>query len=236
MKLVSRFFTALSLVLFMSCGSDDNGGGSDDGGGGPEVIEATYRLTLTTNFTDATHPTDYPSGAMFGPMLGAAHSPSISIFSEGQLASGEFKTYIEGGDLSPLIEAITPTDDGSTSDLAISTASASAIGPTATTSVTVTVTPRSGRISFIARLSPSPDWFVGLDDFNLLGADNLLIDEATIELKPFDAGIDGGTTYNSDAMPNSETISEINGAPFSSGSGGLGELNPLGTLKIERIN
>ena len=169
-------------------------------------------------------------------MFGIAHSQNATVFREGQLASDGFKSYVETGDLSLLTEELTPADDGSTSDVVVSISTANDISATSSSSVTVTVTPRSGRISFLAKLSPSPDWFVGVDSFDLLGPDNLLIEDATIELFPFDAGVDAGTMYNSEASPNSESISAITGDPFTIDNGGFTTLNALGTLRIERIN
>lgn len=232
MKTIYSLFI-VSALLFVSCGSDDEG--SPEGPNpGPEQIEATYRLTLTTNFTEDTHPNDYPAGASFGPVLGYAHNVSTDIFSVGSLSSDAFGNYMATGDVNPLVTALTPTDDGDTDDVVVSVAAGGEVGPTSSTSVNVTVTPSSGRISFVARLNPSPDWFVGVNSFNVLGADNLLIEDETIELFPLDAGIDAGATYTGDADPNSETIKEINGFPFS--DGGISTLNALGTLRIERIN
>lgn len=229
--------TCLSFFLILSSCSDDEAPRTDDDGGGePEAIEATYRLTFNANFTPGSHPNDYPAEAAFGPLFGIAHSPNAVVYREGQLASNGFKSYVETGDLSLLTEELTPTDDGSTNDIVVSIATANDISATSSSSVTVTVTPSSGRISFLARLSPSPDWFVGVDSFNLLGSDNLLIEDATIELFPFDAGVDAGTMYNSEASPNSETITPITGDPFTIDNGGFTTLNPLGTLRIERLN
>jgi len=225
----------LAISFFISCGSDDNGGSVVDPGPDSPPVQATYRLTFTTNFTEQTHPNDYPTNATFGPVLGFAHNLSSEIYSLGTFGSDTFTNYIQTSDLGPLVDALTPTDDGQTNDVVVSVSPGGEVGATSSTSVNVTVTPSSTRISFIAKLEPSPDWFVGIDSFNLLGADNLLIEDETIELFPLDAGIDTGTTYTSDASPNSETIKEINTFPFSDG-GGLGAVNPLATLRIERIN
>ncbi len=58
------------------------------------------------------------------------------------------------------------------------------------------------QLSFIVRLVPSPDWFVGIDSLNLCEGDNW-IENLSLDLYPYDAGTDSGFTFSS---PNFETI------------------------------
>ncbi len=58
------------------------------------------------------------------------------------------------------------------------------------------------QLSFIVRLVPSPDWFVGIDSLNLCEGDNW-IENISLDLYPYDAGTDSGFTFSS---PNFETI------------------------------
>lgn len=234
-KFFGMTILALSFII-ASCGGDDESGSDDTGGGEPEAIQATYRLTLNGNFTAQTHPMDYPAEATFGPIFGIAHGSNVTVFREGQLASDGFRALIADGNIGTLSQELTPADDGSNSDFVVSIATAGEMGATSSSAITVTVTPRSTFLSFAAKVNPSPDWFVGINNFNLLGDDNLLIENETIDLFPLDAGIDGGTTYTADPLPNSENISTINGEPFSMDNGGITILNPLATLTIERIN
>lgn len=234
MKLFSRIFTVLALVLFVSCGSDDEGspvGGGGDDDGGPTAA-ATYEVTFTPNFTAETHPTDYPTGASFGPILAIAHAPDVSVFRIGQAASAAFKGFAEDGDADALATALTTGVDGM--EVTTMVFSGGSTGPTTADALSVNVTPTNTRITFIARLSPSPDWFVGVDSFNIVAADGIsLVDQEEFSLSALDAGTDSGATYDSPNDPTTGgTIRVINDAPF--GTGGL--TSALGTLKFERTN
>ena len=58
------------------------------------------------------------------------------------------------------------------------------------------------QMSFVVRIVPSPDWFVGVDKVDLCDGDHWK-DSVTLELFPYDAGTDSGFTFSS---PNFETI------------------------------
>lgn len=58
------------------------------------------------------------------------------------------------------------------------------------------------QLSFIVRIVPSPDWFVGIDSLNLCEGDHW-IENISLDLYPYDAGTDSGFTFSS---PNFETI------------------------------
>lgn len=226
---------AVGVLMLVGCGSDDDGGSN-----GPNIMQeeitATYRLTFTSNFTAETHPNDFPGNPTFGPILGVAHTVNNDLFTVGQVASEEFADYMATSNLTNLVQSISPTDADDSADVfAVSIAQGGEIGGVASTSVDVTITPTSGNISFLARINPSPDWFVGVDSFFLLGDDGVLIEDTTIDLFPIDAGIQGGQTYLAEPEPTSQTIQPISGFPFSVGVG-VGLVSPLGTLRIERIN
>lgn len=233
MKLISRIFTVLAVVLFVSCGGDDEGspavGGGDDGG---PTASATYEVTFTPNFTAETHPTDYPSNASFGPILAIAHAPDVSVFTLGQVASAAFKGYAENGDADGLATVLTTGVDGM--EVTTMIFSGGSTGPTTADALSVNVTPTNTRITFIARLSPSPDWFVGVDSFNVVAADGIsLVENAEFSLSALDAGTDSGATYNSPDEPTTGgTIRVINDAPF--GNGGL--TAALGSITFVRTN
>lgn len=58
------------------------------------------------------------------------------------------------------------------------------------------------QLSFIVRIVPSPDWFVGIDSLNLCEGDHWK-GNISLDLYPYDAGTDSGFTFSS---PNFETI------------------------------
>lgn len=58
------------------------------------------------------------------------------------------------------------------------------------------------QVSFVVRIVPSPDWFVGVDSLDLCDGDRWR-DQVTVDLYPHDAGTDSGFTFSS---PNFATI------------------------------
>ena len=72
-----------------------------------------------------------------------------------------------------------------------------------TKTIMITVKDKHSLVSLISMIAPSPDWFVGLDSYDLCGSsgweDNVMKD-----LLPWDAGTDSGmgfTSSNSKTMP-----------------------------------
>jgi len=233
MKNVFSIICIVIATFFMSCSSDDDGGDpGGGGGGGPEAL-ATYRITFNPTFTDANFPQDYPANAAFSGLVVVVHKPSRSVFGVGEVASNGLRELVENGNPNPLeieLEAENEEDDV---NYIVSSLSAPG-GPTQSQSIEVTIDPEKTSITVLSSLSPSPDWFIGLDSFSLISGPNSLVQTATQTLVPLDGGTDSGATYTSDDMPTTpqEVIATITTAPL--GGGGLS--SSIGTLFIERTD
>ena len=229
MKIYFKLLVSMFCLIIYSCsGSDD----SDDDNSGVVVgidAQATYRITFTTNFTANTHPTDYPENASFGKVFLAAHSPGSSIFNLGSSASDGLKLYAEDGDLSGLITEHAGGEDNTL--MTIITGNTN-VGTDTSVTFTLNVTPTTTRISFLSKISPSPDWFVGVSSFDIVDG-NELIESRSVRLYPLDAGTDSGTSYDSPDSPEPDGISQIEGLPFSNGTL---QSTQLATFSVERIN
>ena len=231
MKLrITGLIIAISLTFFGCSKSDDDGTTGGGGGGGQGVVQATYRITFTPNFTDQSHPTDYPNNAGFGPMMVVAHSASVNVFREGQAASNGFETYVEEGQTSSLEVELTSVGDTNLPTVRIG----NEINANGSDFIDIVVTPNTTRLSFIAKLSPSPDWFVGFDSFDLVNPDDSLVSEIELTLSAFDAGTDAGTTYESANEDENGLIQEVSGDPFFNPTAGA--ILRFGTLHIERTD
>lgn len=229
MKNYFKLFILVLCIGIYSCSSSDDS--SDDGGsgGGGLDAQATYRITFTTNFTSTTHPTDYPDNARFGKVFLAAHSPNSSVFNLGGLASDGFKKYAEEGSLTDLISE--HSGGGDNNNMTIITGSSN-VDPSTTVTFDINVIPSKTRISFVSKISPSPDWFVGVSSFDLVNG-NELIQSASVRLYPLDAGTDSGISYESPDSPEPGPIFQIQGAPFTSGDI---QSTQVATFSIERID
>jgi len=220
------------LGMLFSCSSDD-GGTDPGGGGGGQTVTATYRITFIPNFSQANFPTDYPADAMFSGIVVAVHAPDKRVFRVNQAASEGLKTLAETGNNAPLITDLNSQGGDDESDFFV-TALSAASGPTSTQSVNIAIDPEKTSISFAVGLTPSPDWFVGIDNQSLIVNGNSLVTELDVNLTALDAGTDSGTTYLSADSPTvpQGLITTIDSPPI-----GMGGLSPtIGILRIERTD
>ena len=73
-------------------------------------------------------------------------------------------------------------------------------------------------VSVIARISPSPDWFIGVHDIDLCDRKNgkWLMSRKVYPLYPYDAGTDSGAQFTSQNQATSppRDISRLEGGPL----------------------
>ena len=60
--------------------------------------QQTYTLKFIGKWSQQDHPTDFPSGAHFSPLVGASHSTSYHFWRAGELASPGVKLVAERGE------------------------------------------------------------------------------------------------------------------------------------------
>lgn len=67
-------------------------------------------------------------------------------------------------------------------------------------------------MSFVVRIVPSPDWFVGVDSLDLCEGGRWK-EQASLDLYPHDAGTDSGFTFSSPnfATIPQDTVTEVSG-------------------------
>ena len=226
-----KYFVVACIAISFGCSSDDSGGDNNPGGG--LVAQATYKITFEPSFSEDDYPIDYPANPSFTKMFVMAHSSSSSLFNIGSAASDGLKKYVTEGDVS-LLQSEHTTDEGASNATKIEIGNdINATG--SSDSVTIVVNPDLLEISFVSKLSPSPDWFVGVSSFSIANPDNSLVEFMSIPLYPMDGGADAGTSYESPDEPETGPVTIINGDPFTPPSGG-NLSKSIGSLIIERIN
>ena len=232
---MKKYLNLISLVilsvLVFAC-SDDEGG--TDNPQTPFDTNVTYRVTFNSNFTAQTHPNNYPPNAMFSQMFVAAHPENEPIFETGTMASAGFKIFTETGATEAFRSEVEDFEEGEPQPI-VNTSIGAANGPVDSNAVTISVTPATTFITFLARISPSPDWFVSIEPINVLGQSSL-IDRIEVEVFAYDAGTDSGANYTSEDMTSDpqENITFFIGEPFTEDSP-LAESVPLGTLVLELV-
>ena len=56
-------------------------------------------------------------------------------------------------------------------------------------------------VSLITMIAPSPGWFVGVDSYDLCGSDGRWKDTVIMDLLPWNAGTNSGTSFQSSDIP-----------------------------------
>jgi hypothetical protein len=97
-------------------------------------------------------------------------------------------------------------------------------------SILIELTPEFPLVTLVAMIAPSPDWFIGVRNLDLMPGGQWA-EEIVVDLYAYDAGTDSGPTYTSpdQATQPPEPIAPITGYPFTEGV-------PLGTFTFTLDN
>ena len=225
MKQLEAALLALLVLSSAGCGSSPT---ESDRESQPDAT-ATYRVVFESVWSLNTHPQDYPPSPHFSGLIGATHNSDVVFWKEGEPASQGIERMAEAGAKTPLdTEVETAIRAGSAGVLL----SGGGIRPSpGDVDLTFDAALDFPHVTLVSMIAPSPDWFVGVSGLSLL-EDGDWVDRKTVELYPYDAGTDGGTTYLSpenDTDP-ADPIFRIRGAPFATG----GDVPSLGTYTFTR--
>ncbi|QDV05165.1 Spondin_N [Planctomycetes bacterium Poly30] len=205
---------------------------------------ASYRVTIDLTWSAATHPGLYPGNAHVSPPIGATHVPGFHLWQPGGIATGGIESMAETGSTGPLsneIHAAIASGDAGARLLG------NTFGAPALRTMDLEVTKQFSAVSLVTMVAPSPDWFVGCDDVQLL-ENGVWVETVTIPLLVWDAGTDSGanfTSFNQNTSPQ-EPIALQDGGPFRDGGPALGTMtfsrrssllvygsfNPAGTMTV----
>ena len=192
----------------------------------PPPDSAVYRVVFNATWSATTHPTNFPGGAHFSPLIGAVHNDGVRFWARGETASRGIETMAETGatgNLASEIRAEIPGD-------ALSVINGPGLGsPASATIPRVLVRLEHPLLTLVTMIAPSPDWFVGVSGLSLLDEFGW-VNELEVVLYPYDSGTDDGTTYTSadaDSSPKQPIRSLRGEAPFSDA--------PIGTFTFTRV-
>jgi len=162
---------------------------------------ATYRLKFIGKWTRTRHPKDYPDKlAYFSRLIGASHSNDFVLWRIGHLASTGIRRMSEYGSLSELDQEI----DLNGARIKSKVRTNSIDSCCESVRAKFQVDKYRHFFSAMSRVSPSPDWNVGVDSLDLCDHSKCTWrKKIELNLDPWDAGTDSGMTYNA---PNGETV------------------------------
>ncbi|XP_067909491.1 spondin-2-like [Heterodontus francisci] len=170
---------------------------------------ASYSFSFLAEWNSLSFPKQYPTHrppAQWSMLFGCVHNYDFTLWAEGAVASSGVKMFVEDGKHETLLEEVNATLGTVQSWFHTNPI----IAGEGNSSTLFTVTPTHPLVSFLVRIIPSPDWFLGANSINLC-ENNTWKESYTLDLFPWDAGTDSGFTFSSPnfATNPQETIFQI---------------------------
>ena len=198
--------------------------------GDPAAATARYRVTFQSTWSAASHPIDFPSSAHFSSLVGGTHNGQVSFWREGAIATDGIKDMAERGLTSTLAAEINAAIAARTAEHVftggnIADSPGSAIAE-------FEISRDYSLVTLVSMIAPSPDWFVGVSAVSLF-QDGRWSSSRRFDLDPWDAGTDGGVTFNSADLSLAPrlAITRIVTSPLSP----AGRVTSLGTFTFVRL-
>ena len=192
---------------------------------------ARYQLTFQGTWSSLTHPNQFPISPHFSAVVGATHSGAAVFWQPGALASNAIKDVAELGSWGLLWGEILQQVAVGHVDQGLQFG---ALSPSpGQKTVTFIAQAEFSKLTLVSMLGPSPDWFVGINGFELIqGGD--WVESAVIPLQLYDAGTDSGVSYASSNLP---TVPPDAIALVSSASGPFqGASTIVGSITLQRLS
>ncbi len=197
----------------------------------PEIsATARYRVRFNATWSARTHPNEFPSTPHFSGLIGGTHNAQVKFWETGQNATPGIKSMAETGAQRLLAGEVRDAIQLGTAEHVLA---GGGIGRSpGSVSLEFEISREFPLVTLVSMIAPSPDWFVGVRDLNLLESGDWA-ESLTRELLPYDAGTDSGVSFNS---PNAATvppepIRRITEPPLGNGR----TASPLGTFTFTRI-
>jgi hypothetical protein len=194
------------------------------------VDSVRYRLEVALAWSAETHPVDFPPGAHFSDLIGVPHDARYTLFADGRTASSGLELLAENGRTSILAAEF---------DEALRRGRIGAVfrgeglsSPPGVITTTFEIDAKHRLVSFATMIAPSPDWFTGLSNIDLM-ADGNWTDRLELALWAWNAGTDSGRTYtdpDADTQPR-ESVRLLMSPHFLDDSG----LKRVGTATFLRL-
>lgn len=209
-------------ILFVACKKEQNQIS--------KFSEARYTIEITGKWTmpDFT----VPSGVHFTNFTGMVHNNNTSLWQENMLASKGIENVAETGNTSLLLLEI---DSIIREKKAISLIYFTPPGPVSTKTASVYCNSEFSFISFISMIAPSPDWFIGVSNFNLYNNEHW-VNDTLIPLYVQDAGTEEGNIFGYNNPPTSpqQNIKLLTKEKGSVLTNGNDYLAPIATLRFKK--
>lgn len=198
-----------------------------------DAQDAQYELRFEGRWVA---PAAVPGNAHFTQLIGATHNASGAIYTVGQLASQGVENVAELGSVGALTSEINASIANGTAD-SLLLGGDTFITPQEVDVFNFDVNASHSRISILTMLAPSPDWFVGVSDLDLLDASGNWQQQIVLDLVSYDAGTEDGSGFSlsNPATNPQDVIQDLDTAEPAGALLGAGSLARLTLTRIDAI-
>lgn len=197
-QIYSFIFTGIVLLLMTSCAKDTKEMMPVIAPApipAPLEASASYRMIITGTWSMPQH--SVPAGNHFTNFVGMVHSSAAYMFHLGTPASLGVENVAEQGYDAPLNGEI---DNYISSGKALNKFLIALPGITGSQNTLINLSAGHSLVSFASMIAPSPDWFAGLDSYNLVQSGKWVTD-ITVNVPGLDAGTEDGDVFGYNNPP-----------------------------------
>ena len=189
---------------------------------------ASYKIIITGIWKMPQH--TVPAGNHFTKFNGLIHNNTCKLFSLGSLASLGVENVAEVGNNIALVSEM---DNDINAGNASGKFFISLPNITGSDSAIVNVSLKHSLVSFESMIAPSPDWFAGLNSYNLVQTGKW-VNDITVDIYGYDAGTEDGDVfgYNNPATYPQQYISYLTPANASVIANGNSSIAPFATVRF----
>ncbi len=177
-----------------------------------------YEVYFVSSWNASNHPIDYPTNARYPSIVAVSHLENAQVYQTNLLASQGLKEMAETGSIETIENDFLKWRNQS---IAADNISFSSMEGNATSEkLQIGVSDGFFTVTAIAKISPSPDWFIGTKVTLVDPEDGLWYDEVIGIVNTYDAGtIDGNTYLANDSTSNPQkAVSLLNYGPLTNQS------------------
>ena len=201
-----------------------------------QTPKAKYSVVFTSVWNSSDHGT-LPGNAHWSRLVGATHKTTNAFLEMGKPATTGIKDVAERGNNTVFNSEVTTAITNNEADQYIN---GNSLG-SATGSITISdliVDKDYPLISLASMIAPSPGWIVAINSIDLLDGSGNWKTSIVIDLFPYDAGTDSGTSYTSSNFITNpvQNISSLKGvSPFNNNKIGTLTITLTETLSLEKF-
>ena len=209
--------SALGVKDEQSADPETNGDVDSEEGNSQAEASATYKITFIGEWTDESHPNAFPNNAHFSNTVLFTHNDAVRLYTLNMLASKGIEDMSEIGDNTAITEEMQQMiNDGNANSFIVGPGSISGNG---TDELMIEATQANSKLSYVAMIAPSPDWFTGLSAIALFENDTWA-ERIELDVVAYDAGTEEGDEFRFDNPETSpqNLITRITEAPLGNGT------------------